>query len=41
MDIEKVVEHFKGNIDLDGKNWNIGLIVGGSGTGKSTIANHL
>jgi len=41
LDIEKVVEHFKGNIDLDGKNWNIGLIVGGSGTGKSTIANHL
>lgn len=36
---EKVKEHFKGSIDIEGKNWNIGLIVGGSGTGKSTIAN--
>lgn len=33
-------EHFVGEIDLD-KNWNIGVIVGHSGTGKSTIANHL
>jgi ABC-type ATPase with predicted acetyltransferase domain len=38
LDIEKVKEHFKGNIDIEGKKWNIGLIVGGSGTGKSTIA---
>lgn len=31
-------ESFSGNIDIEGKDWNIGLIVGGSGTGKSTIA---
>lgn len=38
LDIEKVKEHFTGNIDIDGKDWNVGIIVGGSGTGKSTIA---
>ena len=38
LDIKKVKEHFKGNIEIEGKDWNIGLIVGGSGTGKSTIA---
>lgn len=31
-------ERFAGAIDIEGKDWNIGLIVGGSGTGKSTIA---
>ncbi len=41
LDIEKVKEHFKGNIDIEGKDWNVGLIVGGSGTGKSTIANEV
>lgn len=41
LDIEKVKEHFKGSIDIEGKNWNIGLIVGGSGTGKSTIAKEI
>ncbi len=30
-------EHFVGDIELPEK-WNIGVIVGGSGTGKSTIA---
>lgn len=30
-------EHFVGNIELPAK-WNIGVIVGGSGTGKTTIA---
>jgi len=35
-----IEEHFKGNIDIDEK-WQIGLIVGHSGTGKSTIANQL
>lgn len=34
------IEHFKGEIDLP-KEWNIGLIVGRSGSGKSTIVNHL
>jgi ABC-type ATPase with predicted acetyltransferase domain len=38
LKIEKVKEHFKGSIDIEGKEWNVGLIVGGSGTGKSTIA---
>lgn len=41
LDIEKIKEHFAGNIDIDGKEWNVGLIVGGSGTGKSTIANEV
>jgi ABC-type ATPase with predicted acetyltransferase domain len=38
LDIDQVKEHFKGNIDIENKKWNVGLIVGGSGTGKSTIA---
>lgn len=37
---EHVGEHFVGNIDYP-KDWQIGLIVGGSGTGKSTIAKEL
>lgn len=31
------IEHFVGDIDLPDR-WNIGLIVGRSGTGKTTIA---
>lgn len=38
--LEHSNEHFIGNIDLP-KNWNIGLICGGSGTGKTTIINEL
>lgn len=38
LDIEHIHEHFNGNIDIEGSEWNVGLIVGGSGTGKSTIA---
>lgn len=38
LSVERVKEHFEGNIDIDDKEWNVGLIVGGSGTGKSTIA---
>lgn len=41
IDTEHIKEHFKGSIDIEGKEWNIGLIVGGSGTGKSTIAREL
>lgn len=41
LSIDKVKEHFEGSIDIEGKNWNIGLIVGSSGTGKSTIAKEL
>lgn len=35
-----IEEHFVGNIDLP-DNWQIGLIVGNSGTGKTTIAKEL
>ena len=38
--LEHSNEHFEGNIELPEK-WNIGLICGGSGTGKSTIAKEL
>lgn len=38
LDLEHIHEHFTGNIDIEGKEWNVGLIVGSSGTGKSTIA---
>jgi len=37
---EEVTEHFVGNIDMPEK-WQIGLIVGSSGTGKTTIAKEL
>ena len=37
---ENIVEHFKGDIDLP-TNWQVGLIVGKSGTGKTTIAKQL
>lgn len=35
-----ITERFKGSIDID-SNWQIGLIVGKSGTGKTTIAKQL
>lgn len=41
LDIAHVKEHFTGNIDVEGKEWHVGLIVGGSGTGKSTIAKEI
>lgn len=37
---EHSAEHFVGDIMIPSK-WNIGVIVGGSGTGKSTIAKEL
>lgn len=37
---EQAQEHFKGHIEYP-NNWQIGLIVGGSGTGKSSIAKEL
>lgn len=37
---EQVQERFVGNIDID-TDWQIGLIVGNSGTGKTTIAKQL
>lgn len=38
LDLDHIHEHFEGSIDIEDKDWNIGLIVGSSGTGKSTIA---
>lgn len=38
LDNADLDEHFVGDIDIEGKEWNVGLIVGGSGTGKTTIA---
>lgn len=40
LKIEHSNEHFEGNIEIPNK-WNIGVIVGNSGTGKSTIAKEL
>lgn len=40
VQIEHSNENFVGNIELP-KKWNIGVIVGASGTGKSTIAKEL
>lgn len=37
LDIDHLQEHFKGGWELP-KEWQVGLIVGGSGTGKTTIA---
>lgn len=37
---QHLTENFVGKIDMP-ENWNIGLIVGGSGTGKSTIGYEL
>lgn len=34
-------ENFVGDIEIENKNWKIGIIVGASGTGKTTIANEL
>lgn len=40
LETTAVVEHFVGSIDMPDK-WQIGLIVGNSGTGKTTIAREL
>lgn len=40
LQLDKVKENFQGQIDLD-ENWNVGIIVGASGTGKSTIMREL
>lgn len=40
LQTEKIIERFHGEIDLSG-DWQIGLIVGNSGTGKTTIAKQL
>ena len=38
--LDHAQEHFRGNIDLP-EDWQIGVIWGGSGTGKTTIAREL
>ena len=38
---EKASLHWKGELDIDGADWNVGLIVGPSGCGKSSIMRHL
>jgi ABC-type dipeptide/oligopeptide/nickel transport system ATPase subunit len=40
LQMEKIKERFSGNIELPEK-WNVGIIVGASGTGKTTIAKSL
>lgn len=40
LNVSKIEERFVGNIDLT-NDWNVGLIYGASGTGKSTIAKQL
>lgn len=37
-DVEKVVKEFDVNIPIEETDWNIGVIVGASGSGKTTIA---
>lgn len=41
LNIQSVIEKFSGNIDIENKPWSIGLIVGSSGSGKSTILNQI
>ena len=38
---EHIKEEFKGEIPIENLKWNIGIIVGASGTGRSTIAKEL
>ena len=38
---EHTGERFAGELDIDDREWNIGAIVGGSGTGKSTISKNV
>lgn len=40
VDEKHAAEHFKGALNIP-EEWNIGVIVGGSGTGKTTIAREL
>lgn len=38
---ESIEEKFEGEINIENKQWNIGIIYGASGTGKTTIINQL
>lgn len=41
LDEVKLEKQFRGSIDIEGLDWSVGVIVGRSGTGKSTIAKQL
>lgn len=41
LDKTHIEEHFVGDIDIENIDWNIGCIIGASGTGKTTIAKEL
>jgi len=41
VDMSEVKKEFIVDIPIDDRSWNVGLIVGGSGTGKTTIAKHI
>ncbi len=41
LKMQTVRERFSGNIDIEDRDWRVGLIYGASGTGKSTIAREL
>jgi len=38
---ETIQERFSGKIDMESRDWNVGVIYGASGSGKSTIAREL
>ncbi len=41
LDDVKLEKHFKGSLPIEGDDWQIGIIVGRSGSGKSSIAKRL
>lgn len=41
LNINIIKENFIGSIDIENKDWQIGIIVGSSGSGKSTIAKQI
>jgi ABC-type ATPase with predicted acetyltransferase domain len=41
LNIDVITEKYSGVIDIENREWNVGLIVGSSGSGKTTIAKQL
>jgi ABC-type lipoprotein export system ATPase subunit len=41
LSTDNIIEKFSGEINFENKNWNVGIIVGKSGSGKTTIAKQL
>ena len=41
VDKDEIIKEFDVNIPIESKKWNVGLIVGASGSGKTTIAKNL